>query len=241
VTQLNLSRLHFPVTALGPGRRVGVWFQGCSLRCPGCVSADTWATGRGRTSLAAVLDTLSPWLGQADGVTITGGEPFEQEEALMALLSNLRALFDGDVLVYTGFERGDIEHVLANTEGLVDALIAGPYQRDAPQSLPLRGSDNQTLHLLTPLGRERFVAYQAPEDGERPAFDVMFDDGAVWFAGIPKQGDFARLSEVLSIAGHAVATSVDRSFLGRAGDGSGQAMSKRAREPSHRISVRRRI
>ena len=41
--QIGLNRVHFPVTALGPGRRVGIWLQGCSIRCPGCMSLDTWA------------------------------------------------------------------------------------------------------------------------------------------------------------------------------------------------------
>ncbi|MCT5046402.1 radical SAM protein, partial [Pseudomonas aeruginosa] len=27
---------------MGTGRRLGIWFQGCSIRCPGCISADTW-------------------------------------------------------------------------------------------------------------------------------------------------------------------------------------------------------
>lgn len=43
--RMILSRLHFPVTTLGPGRRIGVWFQGCSIRCAGCISRDTWETG----------------------------------------------------------------------------------------------------------------------------------------------------------------------------------------------------
>ena len=41
MTMLALSRMHFPVTTLGPGNRIGIWVQGCTIRCPGCVSADT--------------------------------------------------------------------------------------------------------------------------------------------------------------------------------------------------------
>ena len=43
---VSISRLHFPVTTLGPGHRIGIWFQGCSIRCEGCLSMDTWAPGR---------------------------------------------------------------------------------------------------------------------------------------------------------------------------------------------------
>ncbi|MGG7582215.1 4Fe-4S cluster-binding domain-containing protein [Rhizobium sp. Nf11,1] len=78
--------MHFPVTALGPGRRIGIWFQGCSIRCPGCISADTWTTGKGTTTLEEVVNTLQPWLPEAEGVTVSGGEPFDQQEALQSLL-----------------------------------------------------------------------------------------------------------------------------------------------------------
>ena len=40
---LSVNRLHHPVTALGSGSRVGIWTQGCAIRCRGCASLDTWA------------------------------------------------------------------------------------------------------------------------------------------------------------------------------------------------------
>ena len=54
--RIALSRIHFPVTTLGPGRRIGIWFQGCSIRCPGCISMDTWAQGRGNTTIEEVVE-----------------------------------------------------------------------------------------------------------------------------------------------------------------------------------------
>ena len=50
VTALALSRALFPVTTLGPGRRLGIWFQGCSIRCRGCISVDTWPPGEPATA-----------------------------------------------------------------------------------------------------------------------------------------------------------------------------------------------
>jgi anaerobic ribonucleoside-triphosphate reductase activating protein len=214
MTTLFLSRLHFPITALGPGRRVGIWLQGCSLHCPGCISADTWRPGRGRTTVASALETMRPWLREADGVTISGGEPFEQPGALLAVLRAIRADFGGDILVYTGFEPGHIEGLLQRADGLIDALMTGPYRNDLPQTLPLRGSDNQALHLLTELGRRRFAGLDAPSSDAAPVLDAMFDDdGTVWLAGIPRQGDFERLSAGLTAAGHRIAVSAERSAM----------------------------
>jgi anaerobic ribonucleoside-triphosphate reductase activating protein len=70
--------MHFPVTTLGPGRRVGVWLQGCSIRCQGCISVDTWIKDRGITTVDEVVTALQLWLSRADGITVSGGEPFDQ-------------------------------------------------------------------------------------------------------------------------------------------------------------------
>ena len=83
---INLNRLHFPVTTLGYGQRVAIWMQGCSLHCPGCVSRDTWEHGQGQLEFTALTTTLESWLPQADGLTVSGGEPFEQPLALIRLL-----------------------------------------------------------------------------------------------------------------------------------------------------------
>lgn len=201
---IRISRLHFPVTTLGPGRRIGIWFQGCSIRCPGCISMDTWAQAGGETTVDAVLAQLAAWLPQADGFTVSGGEPFDQPEALLALLRGLRRLSAGDILVYSGHAAERLADTLADADGLIDALISDPFDLAAPQTQALRGSDNQRLHCLTPLGRQRFAALPA---GAK-ALDVMFDDdGSVWLAGIPSRGDFQRLRELLTGQGHYVRTS----------------------------------
>ncbi len=213
---LHLSRLHFPITALGPGRRIGVWFQGCSIRCAGCISADTWALGQGATTVDAVLEAMVPWLPEADGITISGGEPFEQPEAFLALLGAIKSRFAGDILTYTGYSLEVVSHILSQSKGLIDALITDPYDIATSQNLPLRGSDNQTLHCLTTLGLERFREYQNTACHDAPVLDVMFDnDGAAWFAGIPKKGDFARLKHALAEGGHHILTSQDQRDAGR--------------------------
>jgi anaerobic ribonucleoside-triphosphate reductase activating protein len=89
---IALNKAYYPVTALGPGRRIGLWLQGCALSCPGCVSRDTWTFAENRSlALSALLswcqDVASIGL---DGVTISGGEPFAQPEALLALLEALQ-------------------------------------------------------------------------------------------------------------------------------------------------------
>ena len=209
---IGLSRLHFPVTALGPGHRIGIWFQGCSIRCPGCISADTWAPAKPSSTAGDVLAAIRPWLATADGITISGGEPFDQAGALEALLRGLRAESAGDILVFSGHPLEALHEHLSRMRGLIDAIISDPFERTATQSLRLRGSDNQRLTFLTPLGRQCFAAYETSRVDRDRHLDVAFDDaGAVWFAGIPDRGDFVRLNAWLTSQGHRVATSEDKS------------------------------
>jgi anaerobic ribonucleoside-triphosphate reductase activating protein len=211
MSSIAISRMHFPVTNLGPGRRVGIWFQGCSIRCPGCISLDTWPEGRGKTSVSEVLGVISTWAPPADGFTISGGEPFDQPRALAELLAGIRSHSRADILVFTGHSLEEIGQQLSLMNGLIDALIADPFDLTASQTLALRGSDNQRLLLLTPLGRERFAGYDRPADVRDRSVDVMFDEnGEVWLAGIPARDDFRRLQRVLQSVGAHVSISEDR-------------------------------
>jgi len=200
---LSLSRMHFPVTTLGPGRRIGIWFQGCNIRCPGCISADTWGPGHRRLSLDQLLEQITPWLHEAEGITISGGEPFDQFDALRSLLEGLRRLSELDILVYSGYSLEQLDEPLFQTKGLIDALISDPFIEALSQTMALRGSDNQRLSLLTPLGRVRLGHYERLLEPTDKALDVMFDkSGSVWMAGIPRRDDLLRLRDLLHEQGH---------------------------------------
>lgn len=216
--EIALSRLHFPVTTLGPGKRIGIWLQGCSIRCPGCISADTWVAGRHMTTVAEVMGALRKWLRIADGITVSGGEPFDQSLALLKLLKAIRGEFTGDIFVYSGYPFERLKSELSAAEGLIDALMTDPFVAGMTQSLPLRGSDNQRLHVLTPLGADRFSSFTVPSI-DPPKFDVMFDeDGTIWFAGVPSQNAFRQIAASLDLEGHRVSTSEDKGLSSRGGE-----------------------
>lgn len=207
MTQAAVSRVHFPVTTLGPGRRVGLWLQGCSIRCPGCISHDTWDQGIGLVLLPRLIERIQTLAVDADGLTVSGGEPFDQPDILAAVLRGWRAVSSASILVFTGHEFAGVAPWLSRNAGLIDALITGPFRSDLPQTLALRGSDNQELHALTSLGAEfhKFERTTTPADRR---IDVMFDgSGHAWFAGIPARGDIGRLRRALSTAGHSLNTS----------------------------------
>ncbi|QIG05783.1 4Fe-4S single cluster domain-containing protein [Proteus sp. ZN5] len=197
--QISLSRIHFPVTTLGPGKRIGIWFQGCSLRCKGCLSPDTWESKAESTSVDMLIQQIQPWFAFADGITISGGEPFEQPEALYVLLIALRQQFAGDIFIYSGYHWDEIEPQVTKMSGLIDALMSGRYQVETTQSLMLRGSDDQQLHCLTAMGSARFNVFDRNVNEEDKVLDLSMDNqGRIYLTGIPQKGDMARLREVLA-------------------------------------------
>lgn len=210
MTGVAISRMHFPVTTLGPGRRLAIWLQGCSIRCLGCVSMDTWASGP-LTTVDELVHAAAPALRSAEGVTVSGGEPFDQIEGLRALLSRIRAVTPADILVYSGYSLEHLGDLLTEFDGLIDCIIADPYQHGAPQTLSLRGGDNQRLVCLTPLGRRRLGSYADKPIAPQRSLDMMMDDttGQVFLAGIPRPGDIRRLADLLQAQGHDVAVTAD--------------------------------
>lgn len=211
VLTVGISRIHFPVTTLGPGRRLGIWFQGCSLRCEGCISVDTWATAKTLIPIEQLMMKLSSYLPLIDGITISGGEPFDQFEALLAIVVQLRERTKVDILVYTGYGVEDITDQLQQIKPYIDVLISDPFQRQSSQTLRLRGSDNQRLHCFTSQAVEKFAYYQQAVTTEDKVLDVMFDaEGVVWFAGIPRRDDFVKLHNLLKQQGHQIKVTADK-------------------------------
>lgn len=151
------------------------------------------------------MDALQEWLPHAEGITISGGEPFDQPDALRELLKALREQTSVSILVYSGHAFDRIAAWLNANRSLIDALLSEPFEASMPQTRALRGSDNQVLHLLTPLGINELATIERPILADDRVLDVMFDpDGTVWFAGIPMRGDLARLRAVLADAGHSI-------------------------------------
>jgi anaerobic ribonucleoside-triphosphate reductase activating protein len=207
--RIRIARLHAPVTALGPGTRIGIWLQGCTIGCRGCISQDTWAVTD--AALTDVDDVLAFIASHADdrstdpiaGLTITGGEPSEQPEALAALLDGVarRRRHDGwDVLCYTGVEEDEFARRCPDAYSTVDVLVTGPYQVDRPTDLIWRGSANQRMVLLTELGLDRYSRY-VDATTQRPPLQVQLDGDGFFLIGVPRTGDRARLRRRLAARG----------------------------------------
>ena len=172
---------------------------------------DTWAARPGTTSVDELMRRLEPIAADADGLTVTGGEPFDQEDALLALLQSWHGGAGSDVLVFSGYSHEQLAPRLGAYTGLIDCLISDPFDAAAGQTRALRGSDNQRLTCLTERGRARFSQYERDLREADRALDILFDDvtGEVFMAGIPKPGDLQRLAGLMQAQGHRAAVTED--------------------------------
>ena len=206
--KIQLNKAHWPVTVLGPGRRIGLWVQGCSIGCKGCVSQDTWPADPAK---AIAIDDLVAWCkrvtqGAFDGVTISGGEPFDQPLALGGLLQALRAwrrkdALDFDILCYSGYPLKTLERKYPKTLALLDAIVPEPYANALPLGPVWRGSSNQPLVLLSDRGRARYAKYVSMAADADKRMQVAVEGGRVWMIGIPERGDMARVEALCASRG----------------------------------------
>lgn len=149
---IYLYRLYHYSTVDGPGRRSVVQVSGCSIRCPGCYVPETHERSSGiLTSICSIVEEIEAKRADHDGVTIIGGEPFDQPGALADLVMRLKRR-NLHIAIYSGYtsqnllEQGDprVNYVLSRA----DILIDGPYIRDfAENAGEYRGSHNQRLIL----------------------------------------------------------------------------------------------
>lgn len=214
---LTVSRIHRPVTALGPGRRVGLWVAGCSLGCTGCIATDTWSSEAGVVMpVAEVASMLTDAFGDDEtltGLTVSGGEPLEQGPAVRDLIESLRSSVAGlpgrspgaasevDVLLYSGWSRGRADREAPWIPGVVDAFIPEPFVQSRAPGGVWRGSANQPLLLFTDLARAR---YRSADDAA-PTLQVSVAGGRLWTIGVPRPGDMNRMLELAQQRGLSVA------------------------------------
>lgn len=214
--ELRLDGTHYPLETLGPGKRLGIWFQGCSLACPGCMSRHTWDPRAGTaTGVAQVLALWRRALADgADGLTVSGGEPLQQAAALARLLAGAARLRDearrhggsagprpADLLVYTGYEPAELTPERRGALDGADAVITGRFRVAEPTRLAWRGSANQRIVPLTPLGVLRYAPHLTRRPpGPRLQF-APGADGGLRLYGVPLHGELVALERRLEQGG----------------------------------------
>lgn len=141
-------------SANGPGIRLIVWCQGCSIKCEGCHNFEIWPFDGGKTFTQKEIDFILGELGDPvyTGITFLGGEPMDERNypGFMDLAKQIRSKF-GDtktIWSYTGYTFENIIKDPLRKEflELLDILVDGPFiMKERDLTLRFRGSRNQRL------------------------------------------------------------------------------------------------
>jgi anaerobic ribonucleoside-triphosphate reductase activating protein len=196
---LLLHLMHFPVRTLGPGRRAGIWFQGCARHCAGCVTPESWSFDRRRaTPLNEVIELLSGFFERSprpDGLTISGGEPFDQADALFYILRGARKLGVDDILIYSGYSASGLAERHPELPKLAAALVDGPFEMGNITDSVWKGSDNQSLTVWNDAFRARYEEWAG---GKERRLQRVKKSGRIFLLGIPRQEDVVRLKNAIT-------------------------------------------
>ena len=153
----------------GPGLRSALWVQGCSLRCPACCNPHLWHQRPARLARPAEIAEEMLAAPGIEGVTLLGGEPFEQA-APLAELARLVREAGMSVMVFSGYTLAELRARprAAALLARVDLLVDGRYE-EARRVTDRRwiGSSNQEVHVLS----DRYRHLDEPRGG-------AWDDGA---------------------------------------------------------------
>ena len=135
----------------GPGLRFVLWTQGCSKGCKNCFNPETWSYEVYKElSPKQIFELIKSY--EIDGVTISGGDPLEQERELLELLFLLKEIkLPKGIILFSGFSRNEIREnpIREKCLSLIDVLIDGRYEKNLKVDFSLRGSSNQEFYFFS--------------------------------------------------------------------------------------------
>ena len=144
--ELRVLRVVEGTSVDGPGLRTSVYVAGCPHHCTGCHNPQSWdPQGGNAMSVDALLQQIA--CNEAP-LTLTGGDPLAQPEAVLELVSRAKDELGLNIWCYTGYtwpqvaERADLARIMH----YIDVLVDSPFvlaERDT--TLRFRGSRNQRL------------------------------------------------------------------------------------------------
>jgi anaerobic ribonucleoside-triphosphate reductase activating protein len=128
----------------GMGIRSVLFLQGCSRKCDDCHNVNLQP--KMASNCYEVCDVIDYIMQMClnKRITISGGEPLEQPEALVQLITRLRKL-DYDICVYTGY---NYDEVPIDILKFCNYVKVGKYEKDNPTDKAFVGSDNQVMYKV---------------------------------------------------------------------------------------------
>lgn len=157
---MHYSKIDYMSVVDGTGVRVTLFVSGCRNHCKGCFNKSTWNFDYGEEFTPIEENEIFVGIAPSyiDGLTILGGEPFEDENqrALLPFIQRFKQQFPNKTLwMYTGYaldkdlspgQRKYLPNITDEILKHVDVLVDGPFIQELRNlELKFRGSDNQRI------------------------------------------------------------------------------------------------
>lgn len=129
----------------GPGIRTVLFMQGCDIHCPGCQNPVTWDIKQGKEiEVLELVEKLDKNVINKK-ITISGGEPLLQKEALNELIKELFSK-GFDIALYTGHNKDEVPEEIIKC---LTYLKTGKFIKELKTSIkPFVGSTNQLFEKV---------------------------------------------------------------------------------------------
>lgn len=181
---MQIDRIYYPVKTLGYGSRIGIWTIGCPHGCENCSNPELWKEDSSKdVSVNDILECISK-VPCADGITITGGEPFAQIHDLNKLVMGLRKLGYTDILVYSGYTLEELVccgGLYISTLDQIGVLVDGRYVHSLNDNKSFRGSSNQRIHVIDQGLKD---VYSDAENWKRESQMILYNN-QIQVIGVP--------------------------------------------------------
>lgn len=136
--------------ANGEGVRVSIFVTGCTHNCEGCFNKEYQSFHAGSLWSNKETGEVIKYLSRnvISGLTILGGEPFQNEKDLTEIVKQIKKEVDKPIWIYSGYTFEQILESKEKTEllKLIDVLVDGKFEQDKKDlKLRFRGSSNQRI------------------------------------------------------------------------------------------------
>ena len=161
----------------GPGRRLLLFLQGCSIHCDGCVNRHIWTFEGGEemtpeTVVTVLLDE------KLEGVTLHGGEPLDQADGLLPVVKAVKEA-GKTIILFTGYNKKELNATQRKVWDAADLVVAGRFvMAKRNVNLQFRGSTNQRVYA-----HKGPYAHYRVQDGKTSAMITIDSNGEMEING----------------------------------------------------------
>ena len=174
----------------GPGKRVLLFLQGCSIHCEGCINRHLWDFGKGKNATPEEIISFCRD-NRVEGITLHGGEPLDQANGLYPIIKTLKKE-RFTVILFTGYNKIQLNIYQRRIWNLSDIVICGKFDlKKRNEYLQFRGSTS--LRVIRRKGKYKHYRIQ---DGTTAAILSIGLDGNLNIKGFYTE-DIALLSKMV--------------------------------------------